>query len=76
MVLGIDAFRARSAEVKVQHHPLCRGDVTKYWWNLSKLIEGIRRYSKVFEVRIWNLKFGFGVRIYLGTLDVCTRNQS
>ena len=39
MVLGIDAFRARSAEVKVQHHPLCRGDVTKYWWNLSKLIE-------------------------------------
>ena len=37
MVLGIDAFRARSAEVKVQHHPLCRGPVMlPYWWNLSK----------------------------------------
>ena len=64
MVLGIDAFRARSVEVKVQHHPLCRGDVT-----LLVLVELV-------EVRIWNLKFGFGVRIYLGTLDVCTRNQS
>ena len=53
MVLGIDAFRARSAEVKVQHHPLCRGDVT-----LLVLVELV-------EVRIWNLKFGFGVRIYL-----------